>query len=1194
MSPEEWLKTQATGAETSAPMSPEEWLKTQATVSASKPLSPEEGEATQSTASTTTPAPPATPSYQPTPSPTAFAEQSVDLMGMGDEGALQTQTTVQGATAERTYLMPEEVAKMPQKVSALRSYMRVRYPNMPAAETDLDLVKQYNELQSKTDMDIIEDAQWVMNATDAQKRIAYTAMTEVGDIMPVSLSNELLAGLKSPSSYVGGFSGIVARKAATRAGKTALQTMLRTGLATGATDATIGASLNVVEQKTRMGTSFKAVDEEGNEKVVSLQDDFNYAELALVTGINAVISGAGGASVAGVGGDPKKQMAAIMAKKKPEAEVKKAISDFLNQFQSREKEIYKEPLFTSPAEKQQARAASLDIMDEPKEVTNAVLNKETIKSIYDTAKQLFADNPDLIPADFKDRRITEVISDVLSNADTETIQQAAARAGVSQQAFLDAFKVTASDAGAILQAGSDMAKFFGKATQGMRDPELERIYERLYRAGYGQEYMGDVMFKGLRKFTDASVGAAVAGLSTTILNTAGLVGTLTVKTAVDVLDAGIRTTEKMVGAMRGKTPIKELSVKETTGQLVGDGFRVLGDILDSGLSEQIFTAATKYNPRIANMLLNASAEGDRGAMGKFVTTLNAANRAVEGFIRKPVFVASLRTRMKAVNLDLDDFIANDKAIPMGLMEQAMDDTLELTFSARFKKGKGGGVEGAIESGVASVVSAINANNGLKTIANVFMPFYRFGLSVAKYSYRLTPVSGASGALELSRASSLLSRAKELEKIGKTKAARDMRIEASGMNYQARQKILTSTVGTGLIAYAMGVREDNADLPATQLRDKTGEVHDVTTLAPLSNLLVMGDAALLLRDLGKGLWYATTLTEQERAAEAAQLRKQANSLARNSKGRQELINKAELLEGRFRNFDPVKFGEVIIGMGRMAGTQKTFIDSVKEVAEGGIQGEGWEEYLKKGGRFAGDFLSRFDNVLNPIYDVVNYMNEDLRQVDSKDAPTLGYGVFADELVNSLSAPMPVARERLRDKPSLFQAKTPQAANVFRYLTGEKPSAPTSAIENELLRVGIEPYKVYPRDTNRELNNKVIKLAQPNIRRYITDLIKDPEYKRMSMNEQSLALEGRIKSVLKEAKDLVEENLSEEKLTDRQFKAIPKKEREAAQDSFFRANRRSAKTMVDKQAIIDGDYSEASELKEYASGGLAVQTRKAFSI
>ena len=78
-------------------------------------------------------------------------------MGMGDEGALQTQTTVQGATAERTYLMPEEVAKMPQKVSALRSYMRVRYPNMPAAETDLDLVKQYNELQSKTDMDIIKE-----------------------------------------------------------------------------------------------------------------------------------------------------------------------------------------------------------------------------------------------------------------------------------------------------------------------------------------------------------------------------------------------------------------------------------------------------------------------------------------------------------------------------------------------------------------------------------------------------------------------------------------------------------------------------------------------------------------------------------------------------------------------------------------------------------------------------------------------------------------------------------------------------------------------------------------------------------------------------------------------------------------------------------------------------------------------------
>lgn len=78
-------------------------------------------------------------------------------------------------------------------------------------------------------------------------------------------------------------------------------------------------------------------------------------------------------------------------------------------------------------------------------------------------------------------------------------------------------------------------------------------------------------------------------------------------------------------------------------------------------------------------------------------------------------------------------------------------------------------------------------------------------------------------------------------------------------------------------------------------------------------------------------------------------------------------------------------------------------------------------FKEGRQICRRFLSRFDNVLNPIYDVVNYMNEDLRQVDSKDAPTLGYGVFADELVNSLSAPIPVARERLRDKPSLFQEK-----------------------------------------------------------------------------------------------------------------------------------------------------------------------------
>jgi hypothetical protein len=1168
-----------------------------------------------------------TPEYQPEISPTAFEEQSVDMMGVGDEN-IQTANMLGDGSEPRSYSLPEDVAKNKDTVKKVRDYLKVRYPNITVAKSDVGIIKQFQERQTKTDMDIAEDATWVYNASNSKKKIAYDAFKAVEAMppMPTSFVDETVAALQSPTSYYGGVAGFIARKAAIKAGASALKTMVATAGATVVVDASTTAATNTQQQKTRMATAYDVVDEQGNvvmeqpkeiavyddpeaqlvgeaevkkakPKQIKLQEHFDYQELAIVTGITAAFSAAGGTGIAAAASDPKKQMAAIMSKKKPPDAAQKATVDFLQEFQDREKEIYLSPLFESPEQKAAARSTTLDTMDPPDKVTNAVLDTKTVKMLYDTAKEVFATNPELIPTDFRNRRVTEVVTEVLSNVDEQTLEQAASKAGVSTADLLDAFKVSLSDAGTVLQQGSQMAKFLERMVKGgvSYDPELEKIFTRLYKAGHGQEYLSDSPFKVVRSITGAGTGAAVAGLSTTQLNIFGMVGTVTVKTAVDTIEGVQRVFSKMVGDMRGRAPVQELRLKETTDQLIGDSFRVLGHIFDSGLSDNLFKILSKQHPKLFDALLSASPEGDRAMMGRFVTTVNSINRAVESYVRKPVFIAMLRERMDKVGLDFEDFVANDKAIPVGLLNQAYDDTLELTFSNRFKPTTEKGIEAGFNNMAADFVNTINKNDMAKITADFIAPFFKFSLSLAKYHYRLTPMSGAGGALEIRRASKLLKESNKLAAAGKIDAAVKMKIDAQGLAYKGKQKVLTSAVGTGMIAYLMGVREDNADLPAHMMRDRNGEVHDIGPLSPMTGLLQMADISLYARDLAKNYYYTLTMTDSERAKEAVEIRKEANSLPRDDKRKQEMLNTAELIgNGRLRNFDPVKFSEFMFGFGRMAGTQKTFLDSIKETSEDSAQGEeGGKE--SPTGRFIGDFVSRYDNVLNPLYDLFSAASDDLRQRDSRDAETLGFGAFADELINAVAKSMPTVREdRMKEKPSLFQSTTPQVANAFRYLTGEKSTTPTTKIENELLRLGIEPWKVYPKEKDRAFNNEIIRLAQPEIRVSVGKLIASPDYKGLSKAEQTLALEGEIRRILNEAKKDVEDNIPEEEIVDRKYRAMNKKEKKAAQDRFFRIFKRRPTTIEDKQNILDGDYNMAKDLIDnFASGGLATQTKRAFS-
>ena len=1155
---------------------------------------------------------------QPTPPPTPVATapdrgsfkplpetEPVDLMGLG---ITTVASQAEDQTAKRSYATVPEVAKDKQQVTDIRKFLKERYPNMPVPAEDIEAVKLFSGTLPKSDFDIANDLNWALNATDAQKAVALKAF-QIGDKMPTSLSGEVVATLKSPSTYVGGVAAFGIRKAATTGVKRAMSVMIGTA----GVEGFVAAGTNIVDQKGRLELGKSSIitdsksmspEERAKQKAakaavekqlknLGAQQDFSYAELALSVGVSAGFGALEGKGLLAASKDPNKQMAEMLAKnKKTPEKLSEATETFLKQFKDREGEIYKDPLFASAAERESVRASTLDKMDAPKEVTNAVLNKQTIKDLYKTAEQLFRDDPTLLPQTGDSRSITQLVIDTLEEAGVDNVQQAAKRAGIDEKVFLETFKVTLSEAGTVMQNASALSRVLGKMVKG-QDPELDDAMERIAKGSYGQEYLTGTVMSGAKKLTDASVGAAVASLSTTILNTVGLVGAVTVNTLVDTMEATIKHGGKLVGDMRGDVPINKARVKETSVGIMEDSMYAIGKIFDSGYSSQLYDTIMGYNPRLNGMLLQTSTEGDRAAMGKFVTLMNTANRAVETFVRKPMLIANLQVRMRDVGLNLEDFVANNKAIPPALIEQSVNDTLALTFSSGFRKTGEKSFEGFSESTAASIVKTVNENTLLKIGANIVMPFYRFGLNSIRYSYRLTPMSSLGGMKEMQRANVLNRQAKDLAAAGKGKEATDALYASAGLAYEGRRKVIEGMIGTGIIAGAMMDRSNNADLPFYQTRNSKGEVSDISTLAPISFVYALAESALIMKDLGQSLYYTMAMSPEDRAKESLQYKQLADATS-NTGEKQDYMNKYELLRmGRIRDFDGVKFTEILAGYGRMAGTQKTVLDNVKDLFEEGIT---LGSALRGAGTFAGDFVSRFDNVLNPLYDIFNLMNDDFTQKDSRAPTTMGLPDFVDAAVGAVSTNIPVARDILQDKPSLFTEKTPRVASATRYLTGERPLEPVEEIQNEALRLNIEPYKLYKRSGDRTFDNILVQVAGPELREAVKELLSDPDYKDSSKNEQVVAFEKRIGDVFSQAKDEALNLYAEQdgtKVVLMNYKNMPKKQRQAAEDRFVIEEGRRPETMEDMEDILAGDYSYAKDIGSFASGGLVSQTNKLLS-
>ena len=1091
-------------------------------------------------------------------------------------------------------LSTETAASSPEILSVAATYLATRQPNKPIPDSPAKIMDTFRSSFVRGDFSKVDELTWALNASPDQKQLAAKAY-ELSSKLGTPLGEELRATFnpfESPTTYLSGGVGWGVKQAALRGVSTATKIALKAGMPStiaAGVEAGVAAGTSAVTQKTKVE--------------LGLQEQFSYSQLAVETGLAAVTTKALGVS-AGAGKlktTEERMLDLEKARVKPMAEVDKANAEWLDKFKKQEATVKKElPALFGTVEEKAAARETMDTLSPQTDATKAVLNDDVINSIYTVTRQLFKDNPELRP-DLNETRITQGMVNALDKASPEMIKDAAAKAGIDPIDFLETFKVTLSDAGAVMQKSKAMADYVNKLTGG--DPELEKVVNRLYGSSTGVQRWSGKALGVVEKVTATSVATMVLAPSTTVLNAFSVAFSVALRTAgdvitevgvnlptklikavkpkgvpivdaLDILEETVTTTGRVTNDLGGKViPFPETRIKQEIGQSLADSISLVTKMVDGGFTAELTDVTLKNNPKLSNMLMHVGMEADMAGVPKILQSLNTLNTTLDAIVRAPVFVDSVSKRMKEMGLDYLDFVANKRQIPQAILQAAADDAMKLTMSYEFKSKKMLGETGfeAISEDIAFKVLDITRNNEIgRSLKSIGAPFLRYTMNAIRYAYRLTPISGVAGIQELGTATAL-------RKEGKV-------IEASKYSYEGKQKMVDSAIGASAVAASWYYKDDS--LPFLSYRNQDGDIKDASPLSPLVQVWALAAATKLMFDLTKARWYTLTMTPEERDAEAEIIKKKIDAMPANAEGRQTFVDDYELMKlNRLRNFDGAKFGEIMAGWGRASGIQETIVDKLTKAVEEGIS----ESQERNAGGVVGDFGGRYDNALNPFFEMASAYSNDMRILDTKASSKIDESVspFVAGALAPVLSQVPGARQMYPAKPSLFQPGEQKVPTVTRQLLGVKPEMPTGAVENELVRLGVKPFAVYKSSGNRDFDNLHISLSRSLVKAAAEEEMNSPLYKQGSMNQQKELLNKAIQGALTDTKEAAQDiymKKSPKKAVDLLYEKLPQTTRQSAEDEFMKKFNRRPETSQEKMLIIEGEFN-------FNKGGLATQMQAA---
>jgi len=693
-----------------------------------------------------------------------------------------------------------------------------------------------------------------------------------------------------------------------------------------------------------------------------------------------------------------------------------------------------------------------------------------------------------------DEKISQAVNRVLMDIgeiDEDVIQQATAKAGVDTKEFAttiqkslvdklkeynitpkqfsEAMQSTVSDAGKVMGSYSYVAKLLGKFRK--VDSELDEMITKMngdIDSPGMMSYLGRIINRGERE----SKVLVTSALSTTTRNVMGNLSAMTYQSAAGVFESIFHSMFRAGNALlKGDTQV--FDTNRGFVEQIKDSFTVWGKMLNYGVTSQTADKLLQFNRNISDNLFHSLQVGEKGTedISKFSRFFSSVNLAQDVFFRKAMFTASVEQRMKDVGLNMYDYIAKEKAIPVDILRKASDDAMKGTFSYQFKdKGLGKGVESTSET---------LAHHFVRTFENVpfgslAITFPRFMANALAYQYRYSPLGATSGMQDI---------AKGLKLANKKNATAAEKAEAAALYRKGKKALGEGSVGTAAIYAAYEYRKQNQDKETFMVEGSEGTEFNMQPIFPLAPYLAVGDYL------------------------------------------------AKLFHGE----SPEKIKEsleAIAGLKLPGGTASTLIDTIVSESSG-KSAERVERVIGNViGDFMGRFIQP-GKPLFEFFEGMNSeptVKRDPTAIDidvligEKEGP-----VWLENMQNRVLNKIPenltfglFGKEDLKEAVSFYRDAPPTGVgSFFTNFTGLTMTPQRTEIEKEFIRLQINPYRFFPPSGVRMYDRAVIAASVEPLQRYMKERMSRSDYEGLSLSMKKQALEETMKDVTAEGRAIAKE-------------------------------------------------------------------------
>jgi len=323
--------------------------------------------------------------------------------------------------------------------------------------------------------------------------------------------------------------------------------------------------------------------------------------------------------------------------------------------------------------------------------------------------------------------------------------------------------------------------------------------------------------------------------------------------------------------------------------------------------------------------------------------------------------------------------------------------------------------------------------------------------------------------------------------------------------QGTENLSKGIVGTAVLAYAYDYRLNNQDSEWFNYKQDDGTTTDLRALFPAGPVLAVADF-MAKRKLG--------------------------------------------LEPK-----TAQLTEAIIGMKMPAGTQNVLLDQVFAAFSSEKDADKIDVMI---GKVLGDFTTRFTQpfLVKNAYDFLDLFREE-GSIQRDPNVIVSDDKITEAAMNRIQKRIPIAKEDLPAyQPYTREGPVYQEGEFFANLIGVRQVPEKSVQEREIVRLGIEPYKLYGGATgDKEYDRKFVELANPMVTKFIDRAMASERYKALSLPEQKIALANTVKGATEVARANTEAEFSINdinKIYKMKFDKLPADKRGIINDRYAKDN------------------------------------------